>query len=52
VRLDPGEVPVNEFGGGQPAAAQRGVKGGDAELFELRVDVGPPSCVCRDEVRG
>jgi hypothetical protein len=45
VRGNPGEVPVDEFGGGQLAVPQRGVEGGDGELFELRVDIGPPSCV-------
>jgi len=48
VRLNPGQVPVDEFGGGQLAVPKCGVEGGDGELFELRVDVGPPSCVCRD----
>jgi hypothetical protein len=42
VRGDPGQVRLDQFGGGQLAAAQRGVEGGDGELFELRVDVGPP----------
>jgi hypothetical protein len=50
VRLNPGEVPVDEFGGGQLTVLQRGVEGGDGELFELGVDIDSLSCVCRDDM--
>jgi hypothetical protein len=45
VRSNPGQVPVDQFSGGQLTLSQRGVEGRDGELFELRIDVGPPSCV-------